>query len=119
MHTLKLLLKTTKEDDIFIESVYRAVVDVHNILVSEGKKRLRMLFRDKRYQYAKTHYGEAAAEVQKLDKKIAALEAKIGGCQDDLSKKDLRKKLKPLKADRKQAEDARKRFSAELEESRN
>lgn len=119
MHTLKLLLKTTKEDDIFIESVYRAVADVHNILVSEGKKRLRMLSRDKRYQYAKTHYGEAAAEVQKLEQKIAALEAKIGGCQDDLSKKDLRKKLKPLKADRKQAEDARKRFSAELEESRN
>ena len=61
MHTLKLLLDTTKADEVFISSVFDAIAKVHNILVAEGKKRLRMLKRDKRYKYAREHYGKAAA----------------------------------------------------------
>ena len=48
MYTLKLLLDTTKADEVFISSVFDAIAKVHNILVAEGKKRLRMLKRDKR-----------------------------------------------------------------------
>ena len=77
MHTLKLLLDTTKADEVFISSIFDAIAKVHNILVAEGKKRLRMLKRDKRYKYAREHYGKAAAAAAKLDKKLQSLQKKL------------------------------------------
>ena len=116
MHTLKLLLKTTKEDEIFIASVFSAIVKVHNAFVAEGKKQLRMLQRDKRYRYAKKHYGEAASEATKLDKSILKVTKQIDECTDRAQKKVLREQLKTLKTDWKQAEEFRKRMSSELDE---
>ena len=116
MHTLKLLLKTTKEEEIFIAAVFSAIAKVHNAFVAEGKKRLRMVQRDKRYRYAKKHYGEAASEATKLDKSILKITKQINECTDHARKKVLREQLKTLKTDWRQAEKFRKRMASELDE---
>ena len=53
---------STAGDDAFIASVYQAIAEVHNQFVAEGKKRLRMLARDKRYRYAKRYIQEQGLE---------------------------------------------------------
>lgn len=118
MHTLKLLLDTTKEDDLLAETVYHAVTKAHNVLVAEGKKRLRMLKRDKRCRYAKKHYGEAASEAGDLDRKISHLEKKLDSCgkKDKNIKKQLRQQMRELKAAWSAAEGRRKQYAAELNE---
>lgn len=91
MHTLKLLLRTTAEDDAFLASVFLAITKVHNKIVCEGKKRLRMLRRDKRYRYAKSHYGTTKEQCDKLENKIAALEKKLTASEDKSERRVLRK----------------------------
>lgn len=83
MHTLKLLLRTTKQDDAFLASVFPAITNVHNEIVEEGKKRLRMLKRDKHYRYARGHYGACKKNCEGLKTQITALEKSLDGTDDD------------------------------------
>lgn len=116
MHTLKLLLATTKADEKFISEIFRAVTKAHNMLVEEGKKRLRMLRRDKRYRFAKKHYGMAAEEASGLEKKVRQLQEKLDQCADADrdTEKELRQQLKECKDRFREAEASRKKYAAEL-----
>lgn len=118
MHTLKLLLDTTKADEVFISSVFDAIAKVHNILVAEGKKRLRMLKRDKRYKYAREHYGEAAAAAAKLDKKLQSLQKKLDDEKnvDKAAARKLKQQIKEIRSEWREAEAVRKQYAAELNE---
>lgn len=116
MHTLKLLLRTTAEDDAFLASVFLAITKVHNKIVCEGKKRLRMLRRDKRYRYAKSHYGTTKEQCDKLENKIAALEKKLTASEDKSERRVLRKQLKDLKSEHRAADAIRKNYGSEINE---
>lgn len=115
MHTLKLLLQTTRQDDAFFASVFSAVTNVHNTIVEEGKKRLRMLKRDKHYRYAKEHYGACKKTCGELEDQIAALKEAFEGADNENARKDIQKKLKDQKAKLRKANAGRKTFGEELQ----
>lgn len=117
MHTLKLLLDTTKEEEKFISSVFEAIAQVHNAIVAEGKKRMRMLRRDKRYRYARVHYGETAEQITKIEKRLSQLEKELNECTDAGRQSVLRKTIKDLCSEKSLAEADKKRFASELSEA--
>lgn len=141
MHTLRLLLHTTKADETFIETVFVAIAEVHNSIVREGKKRLRVLNRSKRYRYARKHYGMTNGRLEEIQKELnkqnecltkamevqkkaedALLQAEKG--QQTAAKKAVsaakqntgkcRKSIKELEAERKALEKEKARFSGEM-----
>lgn len=115
MHTLKLLLRTTRQDDAFLASVFSAITNVHNEIVEEGKKRLRMLKRDKHYRYARGHYGACKKNCEGLKTQITALEKSLDGTDDDNACGSIQKKLGDRKTNLRKVDTERKQFKEELQ----
>lgn len=119
MHTLRLLLDTTAYDEEFIGKVYDSIADVHNAVVRHAKKLLRMLNRNKRYHYAKKHYGMANEAITKAEKTLTDLQKELEslkGTKERNRKREIRELLKAKKVEIADRTTEQKRFSEEMNE---
>ena len=66
MHTLKLPLKPGIREERFLAQMFRTIANIHNAVVSYGKKRLRMYKRDKRYKKTSEKYVYYKELLEKL-----------------------------------------------------
>ena len=70
MHTLRFPLRTGKNKDVFLNKLFNVEDKIQNIVVSEAKKRLRSLKRDKTYRSLKRQYAYAIEHSQKERSKV-------------------------------------------------
>ena len=56
MHTVRLLLATTRYDETVIEKRFHAISHIHNVIVKHAQKRLKRLSYDAEYQSLKAEY---------------------------------------------------------------
>ena len=106
MHTLRLNLKTGRYSDMFLDKAFTAEDKLQNIVVSEGKKRLRMLKRDKEYKNAKRTYGYTMELITKWTATVSKIEKIERSKRTPEQKKTLpflRKKIKDATVKHKEA----------------
>ena len=69
MHTIKFPIATGKEKEKILAKGFRAMVQFHNIMVREAKRRLWHLQHDPEYQRLRTEYGQTAKKKDEAEKK--------------------------------------------------
>ena len=69
MHTIKFPIVTGKEKEKILAKGFRAMVQFHNIMVREAKRRLWHLQHDPEYQRLRTEYGQTAKKKDEAEKK--------------------------------------------------
>ncbi len=77
MHTIKFPIATGKEKEKILAKGFRAMVQFHNIMVREAKRRLWHLQHDPEYQRLKTEYGQAAEQKETKRKKEIGKERSV------------------------------------------
>lgn len=121
MHTLRLLLATTAYDEAFIGKVYDSIADVHNAVVRHAKKLLRMMNRNKRYRYARKHYGMANEAITKAETAVSDLKKELeslNGTKERDRKREICDRIMAKKAEITFLKPEMKRFSGEMNEVR-
>lgn len=84
MHVIRFHIRTTRSDDMVLEQRFWIMWRIHNMVVSEAKKRIRTLRRNKEYQYLMAHYADDPDD--KPSERLSELRKEVGLTMTDLEK---------------------------------
>jgi len=88
MHTLRLILNTTKYDEYMIDKRFHALSHIHNVMVKRARKLLVRLKYDKEYQLYLSEYKELCKKYDKCEELSEA---------EDYRKKELSKLMSDIR----------------------